>query len=75
MSEDLSLMINTETKLFMIKKVIRKGNLNSLQSAKEDLAYWLTIPQKNELPVDFLREQFYGNTERLQRVARVIKRR
>ncbi len=35
----------------MIKKVIRKGNLNSLQSAKEDLAYWLTRPQKNELPL------------------------
>ncbi len=60
----------------MIKKVIRKGNLNSLQSAKEDLAYWLTRPPEERVAaVDFLREQFYGNTERLQRVARVIKRR
>lgn len=59
----------------MIKKVIHKGTLNSLQSAKEDLAYWLTRPSEERVAaVDFLREQFYGNTKRLQRVARVIKR-
>ena len=59
----------------MIKKVILKGTLNSLQSAKEDLAYWLTRPSEERVAaVDFLREQFYGNTKRLQRVARVIKR-
>ena len=59
----------------MIKKVIRKGNLHSLQSAGEDLAYWLTRPAEERVAtVDYLRKQYYGNSARLQRVARIIKR-
>ncbi len=59
----------------MIKKVIRKGRLHSIQSAWEDLAYWLTRPEEERVAtVDYLRKQYYGNTARLQRVARVIQR-
>lgn len=59
----------------MIKKVIRKGRLHSIQSAGEDLAYWLTRPAEERVAtVDYLRKQYYGNTARLQRVARVIQR-
>ena len=59
----------------MMKKVIRKGNLQNLQSAKNDLEYWLSRPANERVAtVDYLRKQYYGSTERLQRVARVIQR-
>jgi hypothetical protein len=59
----------------MIKKVVRKINLQSLQSAKDDLSYWLSRPTEERVAaVDYLRRQYYGSTARLQRVARVIQR-
>ncbi len=59
----------------MIKKVIRKSSLNDHQSAKIDLLYWLSRPAAERVEtVDYLRKQYYGSTERLQRVARVIQR-
>jgi hypothetical protein len=57
----------------MNKNIIRKSNLLNSQSAKEDLLYWLSRPAEERVAaVDFLRKQYYGRTERLQRVARVI---
>jgi hypothetical protein len=59
----------------MIKKVIRKTKLQNMQSAKEDLSYWLSQPEEERVAtVDYLRKQYYGSAERLQRVARVIQR-
>jgi len=59
----------------MIKKVVRKNSLNSLNSAKDDLLYWLSRPAEERVAtVDYLRKQYYGSTERLQKVARVIQR-
>jgi hypothetical protein len=59
----------------MIKKVVRKNNLHNLQSAKDDLLYWLSRPAEERVAaVDYLRKQYYGSTERLQRVARVVQR-
>ena len=59
----------------MIKKVVRKSSLHSLNSAKDDLLYWLSRPAEERVAtVDYLRKQYYGNTERLQKVARVIQR-
>jgi hypothetical protein len=59
----------------MIKKVVRKSNLQNMQSAKEDLLYWLSRPEEERVAaVDYLRKQYYGTSERLQRVARVIQR-
>jgi hypothetical protein len=59
----------------MIKKVVRKGSLYSLNSAKDDLLYWLSRPAEERVAtVDYLRKQYYGSTERLQKVARVIQR-
>ena len=59
----------------MIKKVVCKSNLNGLQSAKDDLSYWLSRPAEERVAaVDYLRRQYYGSTERLQGVARVIQR-
>lgn len=58
-----------------MKKVIRKGNLQNLQSAKNDLMYWLSRPANERVAtVDYLRKQYYGSTGRLQRVAQVIQR-
>ena len=59
----------------MIEKVVRKSSLYNLQSAKTDLLYWLSRPAEERVAtVDYLRKQYYGSTERLQRVARVIQR-
>lgn len=59
----------------MIKKVVRKGTVSGLMSAKDDLSYWLSRPAEERVAtVDYLRRQYYGSTERLQRVARVIQR-
>jgi len=61
--------------LIMIKKVVNKSNLHSRQSAKEDLIYWLSRPAFERVAaVDYLRNQYYKHTERLQRVIRVIQR-
>ncbi len=61
--------------MYIIKKVVRKSNLRDLQSAKENLAYWLGRPAEERVAaVDYLREQYYGSSERLQRIARVIQR-
>jgi hypothetical protein len=56
-------------------KVVRKISLDNLQSARADLSYWLSRPAAERVAtVDYLRKQYYGSTERLQRVARVIQR-
>lgn len=57
----------------MIKKVVRKRNLQKFSSIKEDLAYWRSRPAEERVAaVDYLRRQFYGSTNRLQRFARVF---
>jgi hypothetical protein len=59
----------------MITKVVRKSSLHDFQSDRINLAYWLSRPVEERLAtVDYLRKQYYGSTERLQRVARVIQR-
>ncbi len=58
----------------MIKKVVKKRTLGE-SSTKDDVAYWLSLPSEERVAaVDYLRKQVYGNTARLQRVARVIQR-
>ena len=54
---------------------IRKGGIQELESAEENLRYWLSrTPEERLSAVEHLRRQWYGNSERLQRVVRVIKR-
>ena len=56
----------------MIKKVVK---IRDLKEKGDDLAYWLSKPPKERIEaVEILRKQAHGNTERLQRVARVIQR-
>ncbi len=59
----------------MIQKVVNKHDLCNFSSIKEDLRYWLSrTPGERVAAVDYLRKQYHGSTERLQRSARVIKR-
>ena len=58
-----------------IKKIVRKSNLHTPESAKEDISYWMSRPAEERIAaVDYLREQYYGSAARLQRIARVIQR-
>lgn len=59
----------------MIKKVLKIADLNDKNLISDDLKYWLSkSPEERVAAVEFLRRQYHGNTERLQRVARVIQR-
>jgi hypothetical protein len=59
----------------MIKKVVKKLSIEEASSPARDLEYWLSRPPEERLEaVDFLRKQIHGDSVRLQRTARVIKR-
>ena len=59
----------------MIKKVLKRTYLTDPSNLDEDLKYWLKQPAKDRLAaVEILRNQIYGRSARLQRVARVIQR-
>jgi flavorubredoxin len=59
----------------MIKKIVAKHRVDSLSEVRQNFLYWLKkTPRQRLAAVDFLRNQLYGNTERLQRTARVIQR-
>ena len=57
----------------MIQKVVNKCDLRDFSSIKDDLIYWLNkTPEERITAVDYLRKQYHGSTERLQRSAQVI---
>ena len=59
----------------MIEKVVRKKNMQGFSEIKENLAYWLSkTPGERIAAVEHLRRQSHGNSARLQRTARVVKR-
>jgi hypothetical protein len=59
----------------MIKKIIKRTHLTDPSNLDEDLKYWLGRPAKDRVAaVEILRNQIYGRSARLQRVARVIQR-
>ena len=59
----------------MIKKILKRTHLTGSSSPDEDLKYWLRRPVKDRVvAVEILRNQAYGRSARLQRVARVIQR-
>jgi len=56
----------------MIKKVARVKDLNDKKLLLDDLNFWLSkSPKERVEAVKYLRRQFHGSSERLQRVARV----
>lgn len=59
----------------MIRKVVTRHVLGDPQARIRDRDYWLSLPPcERWAAVDFLRRQLHGDTERLQRIARVIQR-
>ena len=59
----------------MIKKVVKIRNINDKSLLLDDLEYWLSKSHEERVAaVDYLRRQFHGSSERLQRVVRVIQR-
>jgi len=59
----------------MIRKVVTIKNINDKDMISDDLKYWLEKSSEERIAtVDYLRKQFHGNSERLQRVVRVIQR-
>ena len=59
----------------MIAKVVKVKDLNDKKLILDDLKYWLSKSSIERVEaVDYLRKQFHGSTERLQRVVRVIQR-
>ena len=58
----------------MIQKIVKKSRIDDTSSISEDLAYWLSkSPDERVSAVEYLRRQYYGNTDRLQRSARIIQ--
>lgn len=58
----------------MIKKTISKHPLDDPDAAARDLGYWLSrTPEERLSAVEILRRQYFGDTGRLQRTARVVQ--
>ena len=59
----------------MIRRTVHKFRQDAHCQIKQNLQYWLSrAPQERLAAVDLLRRQMYGDTEGLQRVARVVQR-
>lgn len=59
----------------MIRRSVRKHDLDNFSEIRQNLEYWLSRPPEERLAaVDALRREYYGDSQRLQRVARVIGR-
>ncbi len=59
----------------MNRKIVKKYRLGDKAEIKNDLAFWLSkTPEERLSAVEYLRRQFHGNTQRLQRVARITNR-
>ncbi len=59
----------------MIVRVAKVKNINDKNLHLDDLKYWLSKSHEERIAtVEYLRKQFHGSSERLQRVARVVQR-
>ena len=58
----------------MIQRIVYKHRLDANFEIKQNLKYWLSkTPQQRLEAVDLLRRQVYGDTQRLQGIARVVQ--
>jgi len=56
----------------MVEKIVKKMKLKKDNSIREDLKYWLEKdPEERISAVEYLRRQYHGNSDGLQRVVRV----
>ena len=58
-----------------MERVVYMTHLHDPTLVSRDLAYWLSRPLAERIAaVETLRERVYGNSQRLQRVARIVQR-
>jgi len=58
----------------MIRKTVKKQDIDNFSEIRQNLEYWLSRPPEERLAaVDALRREYYGDTHRLQRVARIVQ--
>jgi len=58
----------------MIQKAVKINRLDAYSEIRQNLEHWLSRPAEERLAaVDELRHQFYGDSARLQRIARAIQ--
>lgn len=58
----------------MIRKIVKKHDLDNFSEIRQNLQYWLSrTPEERLAAVDILRREYYGDSQRLQRVARIIQ--
>ena len=58
----------------MIRKVVQIHRMGSFSEIRQNLEYWLSRPPEERLTeVEELRREYYGDSPRLQRVARVVQ--
>ena len=58
----------------MIRKTVQKHDLDNFSEIRQNLQYWLSRPPEERLEaVDALRREYYRDSHRLQRVARVVQ--
>ena len=59
----------------MIRKTVQKHDLDNYSEIRQNLEYWLSrSPEERLAAVDTLRREYYGDSQRLQRVVRVVLR-
>jgi len=59
----------------MIRKTVQKHDLENFSEIRQNLQYWLSrSPEERLAAVDALMREYYGDSQRLQRVARVVLR-
>lgn len=58
----------------MGKRIVKIHRLDEYDEIKDNLGYWLSRPaSERTAAVDQLRQEFNGNSVRLQRTARIIQ--
>ena len=58
----------------MIRRVAQMHHLDGFSEIRQNLEYWLSRPPEDRLAaVEELRREYYGDSHRLQRVARVVQ--
>ncbi len=58
----------------MIRKVVQIHRMDDYSEIRQNLEYWLSRPPEERIAaVEELRREVYGDSHRLQRVARVVQ--
>jgi hypothetical protein len=58
----------------MIRKVVQIHCMDKYSEIRQNLEYWLSRPPEERIAaVEELRREVYGDSHRLQRVARVVQ--